>query len=184
MTMNDPMNEAGWTGRRRAIPIVDAGKVALVTGGNGGIGLATAKRFVGEGAYVFITGRRPKELDAAVKDIGKNVTAVQGDVSKLADLDRLFAQIKKEKGSLDIVFTNAGIAKYAPLGEITEEFYNSIFDINVKGVLFTVQKALPLLGDGASTSPASNCLSMEESHKFENKNERSPDEQQQQYVCR
>jgi NAD(P)-dependent dehydrogenase (short-subunit alcohol dehydrogenase family) len=126
------------------------GKVALVTGGNGGIGLAAAKRFVGEGAYVFITGRRPKELDAAVKEIGKDVTAVQGDVSKLADLDRLFAQIKKEKGSLDIVFANAGIAKYAPLGEITEEFYNSIFDINVKGVLFTVQKALPLLRDGAS----------------------------------
>jgi NAD(P)-dependent dehydrogenase (short-subunit alcohol dehydrogenase family) len=127
-----------------------AGKVALVTGGNGGIGLATAKRFVGEGAYVFITGRRPKELDAAVKEIGKNVTAVQGDVSKLADLDRLFAQIKKEKGSLDIVFANAGIAKYAPLSEITEELYNSIFDINVKGVLFTVQKALPMLRDGAS----------------------------------
>jgi NAD(P)-dependent dehydrogenase (short-subunit alcohol dehydrogenase family) len=127
-----------------------AGKVALGTGGNGGIGLATAKRFVGEGAYVFITGRRPKELDAAVKEIGKNVTAVQGDESKLADLDRLFAQIKKEKGSLDIVFANAGIAKYAPLSEITEELYNSIFDINVKGVLFTVQKALPMLRDGAS----------------------------------
>ena len=126
------------------------GKVALVTGGNSGIGLATAKRFVSEGAYVFITGRRQKELDTAVKEIGKNVTAVQGDVSKLADLDRLFAQIKKEKGNLDIVFANAGVAKYAALGEITEEFYDSIFDINVKGLLFTVQKALPLLRDGAA----------------------------------
>ena len=126
------------------------GKVALVTGGNSGIGLATAKRFVSEGAYVFITGRRQKELDASVKEIGKNVTAVQGDVSNLADLDRLFAQIKKEKGKIDIVFANAGVAKYAPLGKMTEEFYDSIFNINVKGVLFTVQKALPLLRDGSS----------------------------------
>ena len=126
------------------------GKVALVTGGNSGIGLATAKRFVGEGAYVFITGRRQKELDATVKEIGKNVTAVQGDVSNLADLDRLFAQIKKEKGKIDIVFANAGVAKYAPLGKITEELYHSIFDTNVKGLLFTVQKALPLLRDGGS----------------------------------
>jgi NAD(P)-dependent dehydrogenase (short-subunit alcohol dehydrogenase family) len=126
------------------------GKVALVTGGNSGIGLATAKRFVSEGAYVFITGRRQKELDAAVREIGKNVTAVQGDVSSLADLDRLFAQIKKEKDYLDIVFANAGVAIYAPLGKITEDFYDSIFDINVKGVLFTVQKALPLLRDGGS----------------------------------
>jgi NAD(P)-dependent dehydrogenase (short-subunit alcohol dehydrogenase family) len=126
------------------------GKIALVTGGNSGIGLATAKAFVEEGAYVFITGRREKELSAALKQIGKNVTAVQGDVSNLADLDRLFAQIKKEKGKLDIVFANAGVAKYAPLGKITEEFYNSIFNINVKGLLFTVQKALPLLRDGGS----------------------------------
>src|SRR5215472_3658164 len=125
-------------------------KVALVTGGNSGIGLATAKRFVSEGAYVFITGRRQKELDVAIKEIGKNVTAVQGDVSNLADLDRLFAQIKKEKGKLDIVFANAGLAKYAPLGKITEDFYDSIFNINVKGLLFTVQKALPLLRDGGS----------------------------------
>ena len=125
-------------------------KVALITGGNSGIGLATAKRFVNEGAYVFITGRRKEELNAAVKEIGKNVTAVQGDVSNLADLDRLFVQIKKEKSKLDIVFANAGVAKYSPLGKITEEFYDSIFDINVKGVLFTVQKALPLLRDGAS----------------------------------
>jgi NAD(P)-dependent dehydrogenase (short-subunit alcohol dehydrogenase family) len=126
------------------------GKLALVTGGNSGIGLATAKRFVSEGAYVFITGRRQKELDTAVKEIGNNVTAVQGDVANLADLDRLFAHIKKEKGKIDIVFANAGVAKYAPLGKITEELYDSIFDTNVKGLLFTVQKALPLLRDGGS----------------------------------
>jgi NAD(P)-dependent dehydrogenase (short-subunit alcohol dehydrogenase family) len=126
------------------------GKVALVTGGNSGIGLATAKRFVSEGAYVFITGRRAEELAAAVKEIGKNVTGVQGDVQKLADLDRLFAQIKREKGKLDIVFANAGVAKYARLGSITEELFDSIFNTNVKGLLFTVQKALPLLPDGAS----------------------------------
>jgi NAD(P)-dependent dehydrogenase (short-subunit alcohol dehydrogenase family) len=126
------------------------GKIALITGGNSGIGLATAKQFVIEGAYVFITGRREPELAAAVKQIGKLVTGVQGDVSNLGDLDRLFAQIKREKGKLDIVFANAGVAKYAPLGTLSEEFYDSIFDINVKGVLFTVQKALPLLPDGAS----------------------------------
>jgi NAD(P)-dependent dehydrogenase (short-subunit alcohol dehydrogenase family) len=126
------------------------GKIALITGGNGGIGLATAKQFVNEGAYVFITGRRDAELAAAVKEIRRNVTGVQGDVSNLGDLDRLFAQIKREKGKLDIVFANAGVAKYAPFGTITERFYNSIFDINVKGLLFTVQKALPLLPDGAS----------------------------------
>ena len=126
------------------------GKIALVTGGNSGIGLATAKRFVSEGAYVFITGRRNDELTAAVKEIGKNVTGVQGDVSRLADLDRLFAQIKSDKGKLDIVFANAGVAKYARLGTITEEFFDSIFNTNVKGLLFTVQKALPLLPDGAS----------------------------------
>src|SRR5467141_1652865 len=126
------------------------GKIALITGGNSGIGLATAKEFVNEGAYVFITGRRDPELAAAVKEIGKNVTGVQGDVSKLGELDRLFSQIKREKGRLDIMFANGGVAKYTPFGEITEEFYDSIFDINVKGLLFTVQKALPLLPDGAS----------------------------------
>jgi NAD(P)-dependent dehydrogenase (short-subunit alcohol dehydrogenase family) len=126
------------------------GKIALITGGNSGIGLATAKHFVNEGAYVFITGRREPELAAAVKEIGSNVTGVQGDVSKLGDLDRLFAQIEREKGRLDVVFANAGVAKYAPFGTITEEHYDSIFDINVKGLLFTVQKALPLLPDGAS----------------------------------
>jgi NAD(P)-dependent dehydrogenase (short-subunit alcohol dehydrogenase family) len=126
------------------------GKVALITGGNSGIGLATAKQFVNEGAYVFITGRREAELAAAKKQIEKNVTAIQGDVSNLDDLDRLFAQIRKEKGRIDIVFANAGVARYAPLGTITEDFFDSIFDINVKGVLFTVQKALPLLRDGGS----------------------------------
>jgi len=126
------------------------GKIALVTGGNSGIGLATAKRFVNEGAYVFITGRRNDELAAAVKEIGRNVTGVQGDVSKLGDLDRLFAQIKREKGRLDIVFANAGVAKYARFGTITEELFDSTFNINVKGLLFTVQKALPLMPDGAS----------------------------------
>ena len=126
------------------------GKIALITGGNSGIGLATAKQFVNEGAYVFITGRRKAELAAAKKQIGKNVTAIQGDVSNLDDLDRLFAQIKKEKGNIDIVFANAGVARYAPLGTITEDFFDSIFDINVKGVLFTVQKSLPLLRDGGS----------------------------------
>ena len=127
-----------------------AGKIALITGGNSGIGLATAKEFVNEGAYVFITGRRESELAAAVKQIGKNVTGVQGDVSKLGDLDRLFAQIKRENGKLDVVFANAGVAKFAPLGSITEELYDSIFKIIVKGVIFTVQKALPLMPDGAS----------------------------------
>ena len=126
------------------------GKIALVTGGNSGIGLATAKQFVNEGAYVFITGRREPELAAAVREIGRNVTGVQGDVSNLGDLDRLFAQIKRDKGKLDIVFANAGIARYGNLGEITEEVYDSIFNINVKGLLFTVQKALPLMPDGAS----------------------------------
>ena len=127
------------------------GKIALITGGNSGIGLATAKQFVNEGAYVFITGRREQELARAVKEIGRNVTGVQGDVSNLGDLDRLFAQIKREKGKLDIVFANAGTAlPLAPLGRITEEHYDSIFNGNVKGLLFTVQKALPLMPEGAS----------------------------------
>jgi len=126
------------------------GKVALITGGNSGIGLATAKRFVQEGAHVFISGRTQSKLNEAVKQVGSNVTGVQGDVAKLEDLGRLFEQIKKEKGTLDIVFANAGIAKYAPLGTIDEELFDSIFDCNVKGMLFTVQKALPLMPDGAS----------------------------------
>src|SRR6202158_3615290 len=126
------------------------GKIALITGGHSGIGLATAKQVVNEGADVVITGRREPELNMAIKEIGRNVNGIQGDVSNLGDLDRLFAQIKREKGKLDIVFANAGIARYATFGKITEELYDSIFDTNVKGVLFTVQKALPLLPDGAS----------------------------------
>src|SRR5437899_13107579 len=111
------------------------GRVALVTGGSSGIGFATAQEFVGEGAYVFVTGRREKELATAVKEIGRNVTGIRADVSNSQDLDRLFSQIKNEKGKLDIVFANAGAAKYAPLGQISEELYQSIFDVNVKGVL-------------------------------------------------
>jgi NAD(P)-dependent dehydrogenase (short-subunit alcohol dehydrogenase family) len=126
------------------------GKVAVVTGGNSGIGLATASRLVADGAYVFITARRKSELDAAVAEIGRNVTALQGDVSKLADLDRVFAAVKEKKGHIDVLFANAGIAESAPLGEITEEHFARHFDINVKGALFTVQTALPLLRDGAS----------------------------------
>jgi NAD(P)-dependent dehydrogenase (short-subunit alcohol dehydrogenase family) len=126
------------------------GNITLITGGSSGIGLATAKRFVNEGAYVFITGRRDAELAAAVKEVGHDVTGVRGDVSNLSDLDRLFEQIRREKGKLDIVFANAGIARYAHFGEISEELYDSIFDVNVKGLLFTVQKALPLMPDGAS----------------------------------
>jgi len=126
------------------------GKIAVVTGGNSGIGLATAKRLVADGAYVFITGRRKRELDIAVEQIGRNVTAVQGDVSKLGDLDRLFATVKELKGRIDIVFANAGIAEPAPLGAISEDQFDRTFGANVKGALFTVQKALPLLRDGAS----------------------------------
>ncbi|BBD69704.1 short-chain dehydrogenase/reductase SDR [Nostoc commune NIES-4072] len=126
------------------------GKIALVTGGNSGIGLATAKKFVAEGAYVYITGRRQVELDAAVEAIGKNVTAVQSDVSNLADLDRLFGTIELELGHLDIIFANAGVGQIAPLGAITEEHFDKTFNVNVKGLLFTVQKALPLLPEGAS----------------------------------
>ena len=126
------------------------GKVAVVTGGSTGIGLATAQQFVAEGAYVFITGRRESELDEAVATIGQNVTAVQGDVSNLTDLDRLYAKVKEEKGTLDIVFANAGGGSFASLSEITEEQFDKEFNINVKGLLFTVQKALPLLKDGGS----------------------------------
>jgi NAD(P)-dependent dehydrogenase (short-subunit alcohol dehydrogenase family) len=127
------------------------GKIALVTGGNSGIGLASAEEFVAEGAYVYITGRRKKQLDEAVARIGRNVTGVQGDVSSLADLDRLYAQIEKEKGRLDVVFANAGIAnQMAPLGSITEEQFDLTFNVNVRGLLFTVQKALPLMQRGGS----------------------------------
>jgi NAD(P)-dependent dehydrogenase (short-subunit alcohol dehydrogenase family) len=125
-------------------------KVALVTGGSSGIGLATARELVAEGAFVYITGRREPELAAAAKGIGTNAAGIRADVSKADDLDRLVAQIGSEKGKLDILFANAGTAKYAPLGQITEEFYQSIFDVNVKGVLFTVQKCLPLIPDGGA----------------------------------
>jgi NAD(P)-dependent dehydrogenase (short-subunit alcohol dehydrogenase family) len=126
------------------------GKVAVITGGSSGIGLATAQRFMAEGAHVFITGRRQSELDAAVKQIGENVTGVQGDVANFADLDRLYATVKPEKGRIDILFANAGVGEFAPLGQITEAHFDKTFGINVKGTLFTVQKALPLMPDGAS----------------------------------
>lgn len=126
------------------------GKVAVVTGGTSGIGLAAAKRFVAEGAYVFITGRRQAELDAAVKEIGENVTGVRSDVSDLADLDRLYGVVQQRKGHIDVIFANAGGGEFAPLGAITEEHFDKTFAINVKGVLFTVQKALPLFRDGGS----------------------------------
>ncbi len=127
-----------------------AGKVAAITGGSSGIGLATAKRFVSEGAYVFITGRRKTELDAAVREIGGNATGVQSDVAKLDDLDKLYAAVRAEKGKLDIVFANAGTGEFAPLGQITENHFDKQFAVNVKGLLFTVQKALPLMRSGGA----------------------------------
>jgi NADP-dependent 3-hydroxy acid dehydrogenase YdfG len=125
-------------------------KIALITGGTEGIGLATAKLFAREGAYVFITGRRQKELDDAVRAIGSNVRGVQGDVAKLADLDRLYETVAKVKGRIDIVFANAGVGEFVPFGAVTEEHFDKLFNINVRGTLFTVQKALPLLSDGGS----------------------------------
>jgi NAD(P)-dependent dehydrogenase (short-subunit alcohol dehydrogenase family) len=125
------------------------GKVAVITGGSTGIGLASAQLFVNEGAYVFITGRRQRELDEAVRTIGRNVTGVQGDVANLADLDRLYETVAK-KGRVDIVFANAGFGAFASLDEMTEEHFDGLFNTNVKGALFSVQKALPLLNDGAS----------------------------------
>ncbi len=126
------------------------GKVALITGGTSGIGLATAKRFSQEGAAVYVTGRRQAELDKAVREIGAGTIGVQGDISKAADLDRLYARIKSEKGHLDILFANAGGGGFARLGEITEEQVDNEFGTNVKGTLFTVQKALPLMKKGGS----------------------------------
>ena len=119
------------------------GKIAVITGGSSGVGLATAQRFVQEGAYVFITGRGQSEVDKAIKQIGKNVTGVQGDVTNLADLDRLYETVKHQKGRIDVLFANAGIMESASLGSITEEHFDKIFSVNVKGLLFTVQKALP-----------------------------------------
>lgn len=126
------------------------GKVAVITGGSSGIGLATAHRFVEEGAYVVITGRRQSELDNAVARIGRNVTAVQGDVANLEDLDRLYAQVAAEKGKIDILMAGAGFVEHQKLGEITTAHYDKTFGINARGLLFTVQKALPLIRDGGS----------------------------------
>jgi NAD(P)-dependent dehydrogenase (short-subunit alcohol dehydrogenase family) len=127
-----------------------SGKIAVVTGGSSGIGLATARRLAADGAHVFVTGRRKAELDDAAALLGENGFTVQGDVSRLADLDRLFERVREDKGRIDVLFANAGIAEGARLGEITEEHFDRHFAINVKGVLFTVQKALPLLSEGAS----------------------------------
>lgn len=126
------------------------GKTAVITGGTSGIGLATAKRFIDEGAFVFITGRRQAELDAAVAELGENAFGVQGDVSKLEDLDNLYETVKEQKGKIDILFANAGVGDFAPIGAVSEEHFDKIFDINVRGLLFTVQKALPLINDGGS----------------------------------
>jgi NAD(P)-dependent dehydrogenase (short-subunit alcohol dehydrogenase family) len=126
------------------------GKTAVITGGNSGIGLATAQRFVQEGAFVFITGRRQDELDKAVKQIGKNVVGVQGDVSNLADLDRLYETVKQQKDRIDVLFANAGLREFVPLEAIAEAQFDKMFSVNVKGLLFTVQKALPLFRDGGS----------------------------------
>jgi len=127
-----------------------SGKVAVITAATSGMALATAKLFVEEGAYVFITGRRKDKLDEAVKAIGRNVTGVQGDASKLADLDRLYETVKKEKGKIDVLFASAGWGEFAKIGEVTEEHFDKTFDLNVRGTLFTVQKALPLFSDGGS----------------------------------
>jgi NAD(P)-dependent dehydrogenase (short-subunit alcohol dehydrogenase family) len=126
------------------------GKIAVITGGSSGIGLATAKRFVKEGAYVFITGRRQAELDKAVAEIGSNVTGVQGDVSNLDDLDRLYKEVAAKKGKIDVLFANAGIAEPKPTAAVSPEHYSKTFDINARGVFFAVQKALPLMKDGGS----------------------------------
>jgi NAD(P)-dependent dehydrogenase (short-subunit alcohol dehydrogenase family) len=126
------------------------GKVAVVTGGNSGIGLATAKRFQEEGAKVAISGRSRKTLDEAVRAIGNGVLAVQADVAKLADIDKLYAEVSQKLGKIDVLFVNAGVAKFAPLAETSESTYDEQFDINIKGAYFTIQKALPLLNDGAS----------------------------------
>jgi NAD(P)-dependent dehydrogenase (short-subunit alcohol dehydrogenase family) len=126
------------------------GKVAVVTGGNSGIGLATAKRLQEEGARVAISGRSKKTLDEAVKTIGNGVVAVQSDVAKLADIDKLFAEVSQKLGKIDVLFVNAGVAKFAPLADTSESTYDEMFDINIKGAYFTIQKALPFLNDGAS----------------------------------
>jgi NAD(P)-dependent dehydrogenase (short-subunit alcohol dehydrogenase family) len=128
------------------------GKVAVITGGSSGIGLAAAKAFVAEGAYVFITGRRQSELDKAKAAIGRNVSTVQGDVANLGDLDRLFGQVKAEKGGLDILVASAGYVQIAPMANVTPEHFDKTFAINARGTFFTVQKAVPLMRDGARSS--------------------------------
>ena len=125
-------------------------KVAVVTGGSSGIGLATAKLFAAEGAFVFITGRRQDELDSAAAEIGRSAIGIRGDIADPADLDRLFARIKTDKGRIDVLFANAGLGDLLPLGAITEASFDKTFDVNVKGTLFTVQKALPLMPKGSS----------------------------------
>src|SRR4051794_12588896 len=135
-------------------------KVAVITGGSSGLGLATARRFVEEGAFVFITGRRQKELDEAVVSIGRNITAVQGDMSVLADIRRLYATVREQKGKVDVIFANAGTGAFAPLGHITEQHFHMQFDINVRGLLFTVQEALPLLQDGGAVVLNASIVSM------------------------
>jgi NAD(P)-dependent dehydrogenase (short-subunit alcohol dehydrogenase family) len=127
-----------------------ASKTAIITGGSSGIGLATAQRFVDEGAYVFIVGRRQAELDKAVRQIGRNVTAVRADVTKLDDLDRLFSIVKEQRGKIDVLFANSGSIEHRTLDEITPEHYDATFDVNLRGLIFTVQKALPLLANGSS----------------------------------
>jgi NAD(P)-dependent dehydrogenase (short-subunit alcohol dehydrogenase family) len=144
------MNQTKLLQHRNEIKKKLEGKVAVITGGSTGIGLATAKRFTSEGAHVYITGRRQSELDEAVKQIGNNVTGVEGDVSNLADLDKLYDTVKEQKGRVDVLFANAGIGEFMPLEKISEAHFNKTFDVNVKGVLFTVQKALPLFSDGGS----------------------------------
>ena len=127
-----------------------SGKTAVITGGTTGIGLATAKRFVDEGAHVFITGRRRPELDAAIKELGEQATGIQGDVSDAADLDHLYAVVAERGHGIDVLFANAAVIDVAPLGQITEQHLDTLLDIDLKGVVFTVQKALPQLNDGAS----------------------------------
>jgi NAD(P)-dependent dehydrogenase (short-subunit alcohol dehydrogenase family) len=148
------------------VPQKLAGKVAVITGGSSGIGLATAKRFVEEGAHVFITGLRKSELDRAVNEIGRNVTGVQSDVAKPADIDRLYAAVKEQKDRLDIVFANAGTGEFAPLGQITEDHFDKQFNVNVRGLLFTVQKALPLMRRGASIVLSASIVSITGSPAF------------------
>jgi NAD(P)-dependent dehydrogenase (short-subunit alcohol dehydrogenase family) len=142
------------------------GKVAVITGASAGIGLATAQRFVSEGAFVYITGRRQSELDAAVKQIGKNVTGVLSDASNLADLDRLYALVKQQHGNIDVLVANAGGGEFAPLGAISEEHFDKTFSTNVKGMLFTTQKALPLLRDGSSIILTASTTSIKASPAF------------------